>query len=164
MFDWQRQKSGSGSETLPAEVRISKATDADVAEVYVLERECFPAPWKREFFESEVRASGRFNLVARDSRGSLIGYLFGMHFLDEMHINKIAVAESHRRHGIATILMERCFEFARERHLRSISLEVREMNQGAQDFYRRLAFHDSYRRPRYYPDGEAAVVMTRSMG
>ena len=44
---------------------------------------------------------------------------------------------------------------------RTISLEVRKSNRSAQEFYRHLDFESSYLRPRYYPDGEAAVVMTR---
>ena len=40
---------------------------------------------------------------------------------------------------------------------------MRESNQGAQDFYRRLEFAPLYKRPRYYPDGETAVVMVREL-
>ena len=34
---------------------------------------------------------------------------------------------------------------------------------GAQDFYASLAFKPAYVRPRYYPDGESAVVMLREL-
>jgi ribosomal protein S18 acetylase RimI-like enzyme len=80
-----------------------------------------------------------------------------------MHVNKIAVAESERRQGIADALMAACFAFAREQGVRVISLEVRQSNRGAQEFYRHLDFASSYVRPRYYPDGESAVVMTREV-
>ena len=130
--------------------------------VHELESECFPAPWRREFFESELHASGRLNLVAL--RGDqVIGYLFAMWFFDEMHINKIAVADRERRQGVALALMQDCMAFARERGIKALSLEVRQSNQGAQDFYRRLEFAPAYLRPRYYPDGESAVVMSKSL-
>ena len=145
---------------LPAGVSIQFATARDVAAVHKLEEASFPAPWRKEFFESELYASGRFNLVAR--RGSVvIGYLFAMWFFDEMHVNKIAVDATERRQGIAQALMERCIEFARAHSIKTISLEVRKSNRGAQEFYRQLDFTSSYMRPRYYPDGEAAVVMTK---
>ena len=144
------------------EVEIKFATPSDVDSVHAIEAASFPAPWRREFFESELRSSGRFNLVAR--RGpSVVGYVFAMWFFDEMHVNKIAVTESERRTGIASELMEKCFRFARANHVVSISLEVRQSNMGAQDFYRRLDFEATYVRPRYYPDGESAVVMTRKL-
>ena len=143
-------------------IEIAAATRADVDAIHRIESESFPAPWRREFFLSELSADGRFNVVARRN-GIVVGYLFSMWILDEMHVNKIAVAESERRQGIADALMERCFAFARKHGVVTISLEVRKSNRGAQEFYRQLDFATSYLRPHYYPDGEAAVVMTREV-
>lgn len=139
-------------------LEIAPASRADVEAVHRIEEASFPSPWRREFFESEIVAGGRFNVVARRG-GVVVGYLFSMWIFDEMHVNKIAVLESERRKGIADALMARCFAFAREHAVASIALEVRRSNAGAQDFYRHLDFMTSYLRPRYYPDGEAAVVM-----
>lgn len=144
------------------DIEIRIATPADVDEVHELETRAFPAPWRHDFFESELRASGRFNLVARRD-GVLIAYLFSMWFFDEMHVNKIAVDERERRKGIAADLMDKCIRFARANRIQSISLEVRKSNAGAQAFYATLDFTPSYTRPRYYPDGEAAVVMMKNL-
>ena len=144
------------------ELLIRTAAKGDVTAIHRLEEAAFPAPWRREFFESELRAEGRFNIVAT-RHGTLVGYAFGMWFLDEMHINKIAVVEEERRRGVAAQLMDRCFQFARANGVRTMSLEVRKSNTGAQLFYKSLDFRAAYLRPKYYPDGEAAVVMTRSM-
>lgn len=141
---------------------LARATLADIDAVHRVEEQCFPAPWRREFFASEVNAEGRFNLVARRGE-NIVGYLFAMWLFDEMHVNKIAVVESERRKGIADALMASCFAFARENGVRTISLEVRKSNRAAQDFYRYLDFTSSYVRPRYYPDGESAVVMVREI-
>lgn len=139
---------------------IGKAGMSDLEAIHRLEVSCFPSPWRRDFFESELLADSRFHLVARRD-DQLIGYLFAMWFFDEMHVNKIAVAESERRKGIADALMDRCLQFARDNGVNSISLEVRQSNRGAQAFYEHLDFEPTYVRPRYYPDGEAAVVMVR---
>ncbi|HEX7152416.1 MAG TPA: ribosomal protein S18-alanine N-acetyltransferase [Thermoanaerobaculia bacterium] len=143
-------------------VTIAAATLADVPAIHRIEQECFPAPWRREFFEGELQVPGRLNLVARRD-GVVIGYLFSMWLFDEMHVNKIAVTERARRLGIADALMARCLDFARKNSVESISLEVRQSNSGAQAFYRKLGFKATYVRPRYYPDGEAAVVMLRAV-
>lgn len=145
-----------------SEVVISFAAPRDVDDIHRLEHASFPAPWRRAFFDSELIASGRFNLVAK-REGVLVGYLFAMWFLDEMHVNKIAVDESARRQGIALKMMERCIDFARNHGVKTIALEVRKSNEGAQEFYRFLDFEATYLRPRYYPDGEAAVVMTKKV-
>jgi ribosomal-protein-alanine N-acetyltransferase len=143
-------------------LEIGPATLRDVDAIHGIEEECFPAPWRKEFFRGEVVADGRYNLVARKN-GVIVGYLFAMWIFEEMHVNKIAVTPSERRRGVADALMERLFEFAREKEIETIALEVRQSNMGAQEFYRHLAFERSYIRPRYYPDGEAAVVMVREM-
>ena len=141
---------------------IEPATEADLDAVHRIEDASFPSPWRREFFAGELTAPGRFAIVAKKG-GELVGYLFAMWIFEEMHVNKIAVAESARRRGVADALMARCFEFAREHDVDTIALEVRLSNKGAQDFYTHLDFKSSYLRPRYYPDGEAAVVMVRQL-
>jgi ribosomal-protein-alanine N-acetyltransferase len=144
------------------DVEIASATSADLGAIHRIESDSFPAPWRREFFENELTADWRYCRVAKRG-GTLLGYLFAMWLFDEMHVNKIAVVASERRQGIADALMADCFTFARLRGIKTISLEVRQSNAGAQDFYRHLDFESSYVRPRYYPDGEAAVVMTRGI-
>lgn len=145
------------------ELMIRPATDAEIDAIASLESEAFPFPWKGEFFRGEIRASGRFNRVVVDDRGMLAGYLFSMLVLDELHINKIAVRPELRRRGIARALMDECFDFARQKGVQLLSLEVRETNDEAREFYHSLSFRLAYRRPSYYPDGEAALVMTRTL-
>lgn len=138
------------------------AAPDDLDAIHRLEVASFPSPWRREFFEGELHASGRLSLTAK-RRGVLVGYLFAMWFFDEMHVNKIAVEEHERRQGIALTLMNQCLAFAREHGVKSVALEVRKSNSGAQAFYEMLDFEPLYARPRYYPDGETAVVMVRKI-
>jgi len=145
-----------------AGLTIDRVAAADIPAIHALEQRCFPSPWRREFFESELTNDGRYNLVAR--KGDVIaGYLFAMYIGDEMHINKIAVDENLRRQGIALALMHRCLGFAAEQRITSLSLEVRQSNDEAQKFYRFLDFEAEYIRKGYYPDGEAAVVMMKDL-
>ena len=143
-------------------IHIAPVAAADIDEILAIEKHAFAHPWPRQFFESELTASGRYNLVAR-KHGRIAGYVFAMWFLDEMHVNKIAVDERERRQGIAVALMDECLRFAKANRIKTIGLEVRKSNEGAQDFYRFLDFTAVYTRPRYYPDGEAAVVMERTL-
>lgn len=143
-------------------LEIVPARRDDVEAIHAIEEVCFPSPWRSQFFESEIAAEGRFNLVVKRN-GVVIGYLFAMWLFDELHVNKIAVIEEERRQGIADQLMERCVAFARAHEVKTISLEVRKSNTGAQEFYKHLEFKPSYIRQKYYPDGEAAVVMTRAL-
>jgi len=141
-------------------IEIRDAAAGDIDAIHRVELSAFSSPWRREFFEAELQLPGRVILVAVDRAGELAGYLFAMFIFDEMHVNKIAVSAALRRRGIARDLMDRCLEFARKSGIHVISLEVRKSNEGAQAFYRTLDFTDAFIRPRYYPDGEAAVVMS----
>jgi ribosomal-protein-alanine N-acetyltransferase len=144
------------------DVVIVPASEADIDAVCALEQEAFPSPWRREFFTSELHGMDRYCIVAkRDSK--LVGYCFAMWFFDEMHVNKIAVVSSARREGIAEALMGDCIAFGKAHGVATLSLEVRQSNEGAQAFYRHLQFASRYIRPRYYPDGEAAVVMMKEL-
>src|SRR5436190_23160480 len=162
MSGWPRPRSSCGRNRMRSDLAIAPAAGRDLDAIHRIERDSFSVPWRRLFFENELAAERRFNLVAKRS-GVVVGYLFAMWIFDEMHVNKIAVVETERRQGIADALMAKCFAFARERAVTSIALEVRKSNDGAQDFYRHLDFMTSYLRPRYYPDGEAAVVMVRKL-
>lgn len=142
------------------DIEIRAADERDIDAVHAIETESFPVPWRREFFENELTATGRYAIVAVRHR-RVIGYIFAMTIFEEMHINKIAVTARERRKGVANALMARCTEFARRNGVTMMTLEVRKSNSGAQYFYRGLGFESSYLRPRYYPDGEAAVIMTR---
>lgn len=143
-------------------LRIEPARMEDLDEVVALEEESFPTPWRFAFFASELRAEGRYNTVIRTGQG-LAAYCFAMYFLDEMHINKIAVAPRLRRRGVARMLMEDAMSWGRRHGVRTVALEVRESNLGAVRFYETLGFTERYRRTRYYPDGETAIVMMREL-
>lgn len=94
----------------------------------------------------------------------VVGFLVAWHVADELHVLNIAVASSHRRHGIATRLMRDALDYAAEHHVRIILLEVRRSNRAALRLYRSLSFSAMGVRPGYYGDnGEDAVEMVLSL-
>lgn len=136
---------------------------SDLDAVTALESVAFPVPWKRDYFEVEIGAPYRYNRVAIGPRGDLAGYVFCAFAAGELHVNKIAVAEQHRRRGIATLLMDEVLGFAKASRVEEIYLEVRVSNRRAQAFYAGLEFREAGRRGRYYLDGEDALVMVRDL-
>ncbi|RNE64065.1 ribosomal protein S18-alanine N-acetyltransferase [Cryobacterium tepidiphilum] len=78
----------------------------------------------------------------------------------ESDIQTIAVAEEARGHGLGRTLMQSLISEARKRGARTVFLEVRADNPGAQRLYQRLGFDEiGVRRGYYQPDGVDAVVM-----
>ena len=102
---------------------------------------------------------GLFSPVNPSADLQLIGYAGGWIVDGDVQILKVGVDPALRRHGIARELLARVASDARDLGACTCSLEVRAGNEGAQAFYRALGFESLGRRPRYYSDGEDALIM-----
>ncbi len=91
---------------LAESVTTRDAEPVDLDAVAALERAAFPIPWKRDYFAVEIGAAHRLNRVAIGPKGDLAGYVFCAFAAGELHVNKIAVSERHRRRGVASLLMD----------------------------------------------------------
>jgi [ribosomal protein S18]-alanine N-acetyltransferase len=114
----------------------------------------------RRSLARDLTGGGTCCLVARRD-GAVVGFAAGLLQHDEGHVLDLVVARGQRREGIATHLLaalERCL---RRRGAVAITLEVRAHNEPARALYRRSGYVEDGRRPRYYPDGEDAVLMWR---
>ncbi len=91
----------------------------------------------------------------------IVGYLGLWYMVDEAHIVAIATHPAYRRRGIGERLLARALELARERDIKTVTLEVRVSNEPAQRLYEKYGFRRVGLRPRYYTDnGEDALIMT----
>ena len=108
----------------------------------------------REEFE---RAGGVQFVVERE--GELAGFAFGWLIVGELHVLHIATLPTHRRAGVGRALLRRLLACQVDSPL--AWLEVRADNTAALQLYRVEGFEEVGRRPFYYTDRTAAVVMTR---
>ncbi|MCL2353166.1 MAG: ribosomal protein S18-alanine N-acetyltransferase [Defluviitaleaceae bacterium] len=118
--------------------------------------------WSKSSFEQELKNPHAFYVVALDSTADNIVVGFGgmHHILDEGHILNIAVDVSFRGRGIGTCLMQAFLEFAHEKGLSFLMLEVRESNHHALSLYERHGFKQISTRESYYKNPmEDAVIM-----
>ena len=74
-------------------------------------------------------------------------------------VQNIAVVPQLRGRGLGSALLQALHEIASRRGAQEVLLEVRESNETAQSLYRRFGYTEIAQRPRYYPDGETAVIM-----
>lgn len=88
----------------------------------------------------------------------LVGYA-GLATGEEAQVMTVGVDAEHRRQGIGARLVGALVEAARTGGARTVLLEVRASDDGAQQLYARAGFVPIGRRRRYYRDGEDAVVM-----
>ena len=78
-------------------------------------------------------------------------------------VQNIAVISQLRGRGLGSALLRALHEIALQRGAQEVLLEVRESNETAQSLYRRFGYTEIAQRPRYYPDGETAVIMLASL-
>jgi ribosomal-protein-alanine N-acetyltransferase len=133
------------------------AAASDVASIRALED---LSPVTARLLEHELGAPGRCAVVAR-VRGEVVGYAAATCHLDETEILDVVVARPWRRQGIGARLVTELLAVAWTHGARAATLEVAEGNVAAQALYRHLGFSVEGRRPGYYPDGEAALIMWR---
>jgi [ribosomal protein S18]-alanine N-acetyltransferase len=98
-----------------------------------------------------------------DALEPLVGDAAASLFADVSELQRIAVANTERRTGVATALLQRIEEEARLRYSERLLLEVREDNAAACAFYAARGFRELDRRPRYYADGTTAVVLAKEL-
>ncbi|WP_040195767.1 ribosomal protein S18-alanine N-acetyltransferase [Candidatus Soleaferrea massiliensis] len=132
-----------------------------IPDMVEIEKECFSAPWSYESFAQElVNRMAVYSVAVSDKR--CVGYMGMHHIIDEGYITNIAVTNGARRHGVATALMEQMLTYARKSGLRMMSLEVRQSNQVAIDFYRKHGFEIVGFRKNYYTNPtEDGHIMTK---
>ena len=114
--------------------------------------------WNEHLVADELPRPDRVWWAAYDGE-QLLGYAGGWVVDGQVQILKVGVDPSQRRRGIARELLARVAADARNLGAATCSLEVRAGNVGAQAFYEALGFHTLGTRPRYYSDGEDALIM-----
>ena len=136
---------------------------AHAAEVAALEARIMGSDaWNERLVADELPRADRtwWAAYAGASDGlQLVGYAGGWVVDGDVQILKVGVDPAWRRHGIARELLSHVASDARDLGARTCSLEVRAGNEGAQAFYRALDFESLGKRPRYYSDGEDALIM-----
>ena len=132
---------------------IRQATLADLRAIIALEREAVSAAhWNetayRDIFKQDAPA--RIALVSNDQNGATQGFVIARINRQDCELENIVVADSARRQGMGSTLLQALIAGARRRSAARIFLEVRQSNAGARAFYEKFGFALDGRRKSYY--------------
>jgi ribosomal-protein-alanine N-acetyltransferase len=145
------------------ELKIRKMGHRDVDQILEIEKLCFPVPWSRESFLSELRNPLAHYLVAQEGF-VLQGYAGIWLIFDEGHITNVAVHPRARGKRIGELLLTNTLALVKASGVVSVTLEVRPSNDAALALYRRMGFKEAGLRRGYYSDnGEDALIMARDI-
>ncbi len=145
-------------EAQPSPLVLRPFVLSDLPAVLAIEQVSSPSPWQGELFLSELSKPYARVLVA-ELQGQVIGYLCCWFVADEVQILNLAVHPRYRRHGVGRTLLQAVCNEARRAGARCVSLEVRKSNIPARALYQRFLFRQVVVRPRYYADGEDALLL-----
>jgi len=141
-------------------IRFANIDDAD--ELANIEKECFTDPWSKESLEREIIVNKLSNILIAEIDDIIAGYMGIWFILDEGHITNVAVKEEYRNQGIATLMMNKVIELAKENNVTCFTLEVRASNKEAISLYKKFGFSEYGIRKEYYEDNnEDAIIMWR---
>jgi ribosomal-protein-alanine N-acetyltransferase len=144
---------------------VRPADADDVAAIAALEATAFPEDaWPAGYLAEAVAGTlhGTGVLVAEHD-GVVVAHAITSVVFEIAELQRIAVAPEHRRRGIAGLLLGAVRDRAAAQGAPALLLEVRETNAGALAFYERAGFAEIDRRPRYYRNGDTAIVMSLAL-
>jgi len=135
-------------------------------ECWRLDQRCFVdgEAYSRDTFEYLLTSPESVAYRAVTPGGLMVGFIVGLvEPQNTGHITTLGVAPEHRRRRIAENMLIKAEETFRRRHVRTIRLEVRSVNSGAQSLYRNLGYTVTQRLPRYYSNGGDGLLMVKSV-
>jgi len=147
----------------PVAWRLAPLTTGQLDEVLALDAHVSADPWSASQFATELALEDRRYLVAladTGDAGPVVGFAGVALLHGGAHVMTIAVAPAQRGRGIGRALLDSLVAEA-DRVGLAVTLEVRASNLVARRLYGRAGFDEAGVRPKYYPDGEDAVLLWR---
>lgn len=142
---------------------ISKMQDEDIEEALLTEQSHNIHILSKNILKEDIKNKNYNYLVAKNNDGKIIGYIGISYVLDSADIISIVVHKDYTQKGIATLLLQEIFAFAKENNIQKIMLEVRSSNLPAQKLYEKHGFKQIAIRKKYYDNTEDALIYEKEL-
>ena len=134
----------------------------DLGKIAELEKVCFSDPWSVEEFESSFSLPF-FQGVLVEDEGKIVAYACAVVVFEDGDIANVAVSPQYRKQGLGKAMLVELEAQAKAKGCERLFLEVREFNSPAIGLYSGFGFEKISLRKHYYPDGENAIVMQKTL-
>jgi ribosomal-protein-alanine N-acetyltransferase len=140
----------------------------DFPQLYAIEQLCFQPPFRfsRSYMRQLVASPNAATWIAEEEQ-QMTGFAIADWTREATqtaaYIQTVEVAPPHRKHGIATELLDRLEASARTAGASAIGLHVAEQNASAIRLYRAHGYHPQGREESYYAPGIAALIYAKPL-
>ena len=130
------------------EIRIRPMTEADVSEVFAIERASYQFPWSEGIFRDCLRVGYVCRVLTLESQ--IIGYGVMSVGAGEAHVLNLCVADAYRCRGLGRRMLGYLLERGVAAGMSEAFLEVRPSNTAAIRLYQAIGFEQVGMRRGYY--------------
>lgn len=140
-------------------IEVTQMSIADLENIKDVLQSEFDDFWNYNIFKNELTNIFSKYVVAKQYN-TIVGFAGMQIILDEATIMNIVTKATKRNSGIASKMLEKLIDIAKDCNLKSITLEVNENNTAAINLYKKYNFKQVGLRRKYYKNQDSAVLMT----
>ena len=118
--------------------------------------------WNAGVLKNELENPLSIYIVALN-QGEVVGYAGLWQPDDEGHVTNIVTKKDKRGNNIGTLMLEEIINIAKNKNMKSITLEVNVNNNIAINLYKKYGFKEVGTRPKYYNNTDDAIIMTKEI-
>ena len=118
--------------------------------------------WNAGVLKNELQNTLSVYIVALN-QGEVVGYAGLWQPDDEGHVTNIVTKKDKRGNNIGTLMLEEIINIAKNKNMKSITLEVNVNNNIAINLYKKYGFKEVGTRPKYYNNTDDAIIMTKEI-
>ncbi len=144
-------------------IDIRRMEDKDLSSVMEIENLCFLSPYNKDNMLYEINDNPYSNPwvieLSYEGKSIIAGFSIYWTLFDTASIIQIAIHPSLQKRNLGSALMDEIYNDCFSKKIKSITLEVRENNKNAINFYLKHGFVKKLVKPQYYTNGDNAIIM-----
>ena len=142
---------------------ISQMTLNDLDSIKDILSSEFDDFWNYNIFKTELENANSKYIIVKNIDNEIVGFGGIKIILDEADIMNIVTKKTFRNNGIGSMILEALIDLSKSINLKSINLEVNELNLPAIHLYSKFNFETIGIRNKYYDNTYNALIMTKKL-
>ena len=144
-------------------IEVRDMCNLDLNKVMEIENLCFKAPWKLEDIIVELHENQYSVVLVITVNDVVVGFCDYWVTFETGTICQIAIHPDYQHQGLGDRLLNEVLKDAYAKKVSTLTLEVRESNKNALNFYLKHGFKVTLVKEQYYSNGENAIYMIKEV-